>query len=92
MTEQPPKIEFPSLYPIKVIMVHQTERSEAQIEEVLVVVHDHAEPVDRRKLKLNPSRQGSYVSVSLEIMATGEPQLKALHQSLLALPYVKLVL
>lgn len=92
VTEQPPTIAFPCLYPIKVIMAQDAVGRDAQIEAVLAIVHEHADPVDREQLQLNPSRQGNYVSVRLEIMATGEPQLKALHRALLTLSNVKLVL
>ena len=87
-----PRIEFPCQYQIQVIMVCEMELRESQVEAVLDTVHAHAAPVDRDRLRLNPSRNGNYVSLRLELVATGEPQLKALHQSLLQLPYVKLVL
>lgn len=96
MSEPPPKIDFPCDYPIKVIMLADRERTqlpvEQQVDAVLEAVHSHAQPVDRQTLQLNPSRQGNYVSVSLDIIATGENQLRLLHAELRALPYVKLVL
>lgn len=96
--EQPPgsggasAIEFPCLYPIQVIMARAQNQHDVQVEEVIAIVHEHAEPIDREQLSFNPSRKGNYVSVRIQIVATGEPQLKTLHQSLMALPFVKLVL
>lgn len=92
MNEQPPKIEFPCDYPIKVITVANQQRAAQQLDEVLAVVHAHAEPIDPRTLEQKPSRAGTYVSLRLDIVATGERQLQNLHSALQALPYVKLVL
>lgn len=85
-------IEFPCAYPIKVIMVRAEDDPASQLESMLAVVHEHAEPINRDTLVETPSRARSYVSYSMEIEATGEAQLKALHQALMARADVKLVL
>ncbi len=85
-------IEFPCRYPIKVIMIRSEQDPAAQLESMLAVVHEHAPDVDRDALKETPSRAQNYVSYSLDIEATGEPQLKALHAALMARDDVKLVL
>ena len=46
----------------------------------------------RPRLSCVPSRNGRFLSVSVEIVATGEAQLKALHEDLLAHDQVRLVL
>lgn len=92
LKDDPPKIDFPCDYPIKVIVVVDPQRSAEQLDEVLSVVHAHAEPINPDTLQQQPSREGKYVSVRMDIVATGEGQLRALHSALRALPYVKLVL
>jgi putative lipoic acid-binding regulatory protein len=83
-----PKIEFPCDYPIKIIGVnHHTLR-----ETVVEIVRSHAPDLIDDSISLHDSREGKYRSVRLSITATGEPQLKALHQALLSEPLVKMVL
>ena len=88
MSEEPPKITFPCVYPIKVILVS----GDMHVSEVLAIVQQHAPELDELDAEVKPSRNGRYGSVRLNIEATGEAQLTALHQELMALPYVKMVL
>ncbi|MEM1435788.1 MAG: DUF493 domain-containing protein [Pseudomonadota bacterium] len=88
MTE-PPRIEFPCAYPIKVFVEGD---SEDVVAEVLNTVQAHAPDFDISSARFRPSRSGSFLSVSVEITATGEPQLRALHQALMAHERVRLVL
>ena len=82
------KLEFPCDYPIKVIGVnHHTLR-----ETVVGIVRNHAPDLAEESVSLRDSRAGKYRSVRVTIIATGEPQLKALHQALLKEPLVKLVI
>lgn len=82
-------IEFPcEHYPIKVLGISDGNLETAVVE--IVRRHDHAfEPTS---VQIQPSSRGNYASVRLSILATGEPQLKALHAELIAHPLVKLVL
>ena len=83
------KIQFPcDDYPIKVI-ASAHENLEAS---VLEIVQVHDECFDDRTVSFSHSRNGNYISVRLKIRATGEPQLKALHEELMAHPCVRLVL
>lgn len=88
MTE-PPRIEFPCDYPIKVFVEGDAE---AVVADVLNTIQAHAPDFDAGSARLRPSRNGSFLSVSVEIIATGEPQLRALHQALMAHSRVRLVL
>ena len=83
-----PKIEFPCDYPIKVIGVNHDNLREVVVE----IVRSHAPDLVEESVSLHDSRAGKYRSVRMSINATGEPQLKALHQALLKEPLVKLVL
>lgn len=88
MTERP-LIEFPCEgYPIKVI-----GNSSATLRASVVrIVRNHDAGFSEDTVEEQPSRRGTYTSVRLSIRATGETQLKALHEDLMAHPLVKLVL
>ena len=83
----PPKIGFPCRYPIKVI-------GEATIQPAQVVetVRRHAPEVTPDDVSTRQSRQKNYISVRINIIATSETQLQALHQELMQQPNVKMVL
>ncbi|MEJ2087865.1 MAG: DUF493 domain-containing protein [Gammaproteobacteria bacterium] len=84
-----PVIEFPcENYPIKVI-----GNSSASLRgSVVRIVQAHDAGFSEETVEEQPSRKGTYTSVRLSIRATGETQLKALHEDLMAHPLVKLVL
>ena len=81
------KIEFPCDYPIKIIGVSDSVFRETVID----IVRLHAPDLDENTISERASKNGTYCAVNLSIVATGEPQLKALHQELIAEPLVKLV-
>ena len=83
-----PKIELPCAYPIKVIGAI----ADAQVPEVIEVVRRHAPEVTPDEINTRKSRAGNFQSVRVTIQATGEAQLKALHQDLMQLACVKMVL
>ena len=82
------KIEFPCDYPIKIIGVSNSVFRETVIE----IVRSHVPDLDENTISERPSRHGNYCAVNLSIVAMGEPQLKALHEALIAQPLVKMVL
>ncbi len=88
MAEERPRIEFPCDYPIKVI----GEADKAAISQVLAIVRKHAPEVTPDQINTRASRNGNYQSIRITILATGEDQLRALHEELIALPGVRLVL
>jgi len=83
-----PKIEFPCDYNIKVI----GDAADDLVDVVVAVVEVHAPGVDRDRIKISDSRTGRFVSVQLTIVATGEPQLKAIFDDLKATGRVYTVL
>lgn len=90
MSEQnnPPVIEFPCPnYPVKII----GDAFDGYEAAVLEVVAQHAQ-LSAAPKPLNPSRNGRFVSLTVAIIATGEPQLKALHEALKGLSFVKMVM
>ena len=87
MTE-PPRIEFPCDYPIKVI----GESEPDAVAEIIAVVRKHAPELTPDQVNTRASKEGNFQSVRMNIVATGETQLRALHTELMALPSVRLVL
>ena len=84
----PPKIEFPCEYPIKVL-----GRSEEDFELVVFsVFEEHASGFDRSTTTTNVSKKGTFRSITITITATGVDQLDALHKGLLATGIVKMVI
>jgi len=83
-----PKIEFPCDYVIKVIGNAAPDFKDF----VVSVVETHAPGINEERITVTDSRNGRYTSVRLTIVATGEPQLKALFEDLKASGRVHMVL
>jgi putative lipoic acid-binding regulatory protein len=84
----PPKIEFPCDYPIKVL----ARSSEDLNEVILAVFEQHAPGFDREVVAAGVSRKGTFTALTVTITATGPEQLDALHQDLLATGRVQMVI
>lgn len=82
-----PRIEFPCAYPIKVI-----GEVRDSVGEIITIVRRHAPEVTPDEISTRESRKGNFQSIRVTIVATGEPQLKALHEDLMTLPGVRMVL
>lgn len=89
MSEQePPKIEFPCDYPIKVMC-----RSADDLAEVIFEVFErHAPGFDRGSMTFKTSGKGTFTSLTIFITATGPEQLEALHQDLRSTGRVHMVI
>ena len=88
MSEQEaPKIEFPCDYPIRVI----GNAAEDYEDFVKTLVARHAPDFDG-KTEEKASRNGKFTSITVTIRATGEAQLKALYDDLMASGRVRMVL
>lgn len=83
-----PRIEFPCVYPIKVI----GEAGEGFADMVLRIAERHAPGSDTRVVEVLDSKNGRFLSVRLQITATGADQLQALHADLKATGKVHMVL
>lgn len=86
--EDAPKIEFPCLYPIKVIGV----AAPGFEQQAIAAVERHTGKIDEKLIELNPSKKGSYVSVRVTIAATGQQQLENIFAELKLIEHVKMVL
>ncbi|MEX2469104.1 MAG: DUF493 domain-containing protein [Pseudohongiellaceae bacterium] len=83
-----PRIEFPCLYPIKII-----GRADYQFEATVIkVVERHTGKIDAELIKVQNSRASNYQSVTVTIAATGEEQLRNIFLDLKQVENVKLVL
>ena len=87
-TEEPPKIEFPCDYPIKVLGDAVPHFKQTVIEVVTV----HSPTLDLRKITLRDSGKGRFRSVTVVIRATGVDQLEAIFEDLKATGIVKMVI
>ena len=86
--QEPPRIEFPCDYPVKVLA-----RSAADLTEVIVEVFErHAPGFDQETLVARASSRGTFTAITITITATGPDQLEALHQDLLATGRVQMVI
>ncbi len=86
--QDPPKIEFPCDYPIKVL-----GRQSVDFRAVVVdVMERHAGPIHDSSVKERPSGKGTFVSITVTIVATGKDQLDAIHADLMATGCVQMVL
>jgi uncharacterized protein len=86
--EEPPKIEFPCAYPIKVM----GEKCEEFRSHVMVVMGRHAPGFDELAVTVRDSSKGKYQSLTVTITATGEEQLKAIFVDLKTSSLVQMVL
>ena len=83
-----PKIEFPCVYPIKIIGV----ASETFQQLVIAAVERHSGKIEEGLIKVRPSRKQNYLAVTVAITATGEKQLAEIFADLKTIEDVKMVL
>lgn len=83
----PPRIEFPCEYSLKIVGNNSSEFHAA----VLDIVALHAPEFDRDSVTYQDSRNGRYRSLRVTILATGQPQLEALFADLKATGQVHMV-
>lgn len=81
-------IEYPSVFPIKVMGAMVDGFADAMSR--LALQHDP--DFDARTIELRPSKGGNYLGVTLNITATSREQLDGLYLALTSHPMVKIVL
>lgn len=81
-------IEYPSVFPIKVMGAMVEGFAEAMSQVALQFDPDF----DPSSIELRPSKGGKYLGVTLSITATSREQLDGLYRALTAHPMVKIVL
>jgi len=81
-------IEYPTVFPIKVMGKTQAGFAQA----ILEIVKKHAPDFDESTIGMRPSREGKYLSLTFDINATSRQQLDALYQELSDHPMVQMAL
>jgi putative lipoic acid-binding regulatory protein len=81
-------IEYPSLFPIKVMGANAPGFAQAMLDIVLQFDPSY----DRSTLQTLPSRGGKYLGLTFSVTATSRAQLDALYRALSGHPLVKVVL
>jgi putative lipoic acid-binding regulatory protein len=86
--QRPSLIEYPSLFPIKVM-----GRDVPGFEQAMIEIALQFDPAfERATIERRPSRAGSYLGLTLIVTATSREQLDALYRGLSGHPLVKVVL
>ncbi len=73
-------MQFPAIFPVKVMGANQEDFERLVIE----IVQKHARLTEDRQVTSRPSRNGRYVSVTVHILAESQAQLDALYRELSA--------
>lgn len=81
-------IEYPSLFPIKVMGLH----AEDLVHNITKVVKEFDPFFDATTVELRPSSTGKYLGVTITVTATSREQLDNLYRALTSHPMVKVVL
>lgn len=84
----PPKIEFPCRYPVKIVGTNSIDF----VARVTLIVREHAPELAEGDVSVKLSRGGKFCSTTCVIVATGEAQLRALHDELRGFDAVSMVL
>jgi len=89
VTDTPaPKIEFPCRYPVKIVGTNSIDF----VARVTSIVRAHAPELTEDDVSIKLSSGGKFCSTTCVIVATGEPQLRALHEELRSFDAVSMVL
>lgn len=86
--QEAPRIEFPCLYPIKIIGVASLDFQQ----QVITTVEKHTGKISTDLIELQASKKNTYVSVRITIAATGVDQLRNIFNDLNTINSVKMVL
>lgn len=88
MQPDPPKIEFPCDYPIKVL----GRSDEDYVSVIFEVFERHSPGFDRSTVSMRASGKGTFTAITITIIATGPDQLSALHEDLMGTGRVQMVI
>lgn len=81
-------IDYPSLFPIKVMGI----KTEGLVQAITHVAHQFDPAFDASTIELRESKGGKYIGVTITVMATSREQLDELYRTLSTHPMVKVVL
>jgi len=86
--QEPPKIEFPCRYPVKVMGVAGDEFRSATI----TIFEKHAGVITETDINIRASAGGNYEALTVTITANGTEHLEAIFADLKVHPLVRMVL
>lgn len=86
--QEPPRIEFPCRYPVKVMGVAGDEFRSATVS----IFERHAGTITETDITVRASNGGNYEAITVMITATGVDQLQAIFGDLKEHPLVRMVL
>jgi putative lipoic acid-binding regulatory protein len=81
-------IDYPSLFPIKVMGV----KVDGLVHAITHIAHQFDPAFDASTIELRESKGGKYIGVTITVMATSREQLDELYRTLSTHPMVKVVL
>ena len=81
-------IEYPSLFPIKVMGI----KAEGYVHAITMIAHQFDPAFDASTIELRESKGGKYLGVTITVLATSREQLDELYRTLSTHPMVKVVL
>ena len=81
-------IEYPSLFPIKVMGI----KAEGYVQAITHIAHQFDPTFDASTIELRESKGGKYLGVTITVTATSREQLDELYRTLSTHPMVKVVL
>jgi len=81
-------IEYPSLFPIKVMGV----KVDGFVAAIVSIARQFDPAFDEETIELRPSKAGNYLGVTVTVNATSREQLDELYRTLSTHPMVKVVL
>ena len=81
-------IEYPSLFPIKVMGI----KADGYVHAVTVIALQFDPTFDASTIELRKSKGGKYLGVTITVLATSREQLDELYRTLSTHPMVKVVL
>lgn len=81
-------LEFPCRYPVKA-MTHAREKA---LDQVITAIASQGADPDRASVKVRPSRNGRFQSITVEVHAQSRTQLESVYSSLRALEVVVMTL
>jgi hypothetical protein len=85
---EPSLIEFPSLFPIKVMGENSADFENAMFE----IARRFDPALDQSRVASRPSSGGKYLALTFTVMATSRQQLDDLYRALSSHPQVRMVL
>ena len=85
---RPSLIEYPSLFPVKVM----GQKADGFVHAITAIAHQFDPTFDASTIELRDSKAGNYLGVTITVTATSREQLDELYRTLSTHPMVKVVL